>query len=362
MSERRLIQTDEKTSEELDKKPVYIENGGFVIRASTLGSCPLRLAHIFNGRSEEHSPQLLEAFRMGHVFEGFIIAKLQVAHGLTFFRNQETVEYDCNGFLAPCIIRGHIDGMISPGSKAESISDILIHKSEPIPFNTLDGMVAEFKSASDSSFKEFCSKGIADYPGYQKQFATYIQVLSHTGGVIFFINKKTQEIAAQYISPLTASLQMEKIREQANKTIEAIVNLKSSKPQKCSDFRGLKFSCPFADLHEDEEEEEVENSELFKAFEKRDRLKKEIGDLEEQVADLQRIIDGFRDKTENGKIRCGDYHSYMNPGKKSTDYIKIRTLLPQLKQMEDEYKKMGKPYPVYSKVSGKNTENDRPPE
>lgn len=345
--------------EKIEKPPVYIENGGFVIRASALGSCPLRLAHIFNGRSENHPTQLLEAFRMGHVFEGFIIAKLAVEHGLIFSRNQETVEYDCRAHLAPCIIRGHIDGMINPGSLAAAISSILIHRSEKIPFEYLDGMVAEFKSASDASFKDFCARGIAEYPGYEKQFATYIQVLSHTGGVIFFINKKTQEIAAQYISPLTASLHMEKVREQANKTIEAICNLKSSKPQKCSDFRGLKFACPFADIHEDEEEVEVENSALMQAFEKRSRLKKEIGDLEEQVKDLQRIIDGFRDKTENGKIRCGRFHSYMQPGKKSTDYVKIRTLLPQLKQLEDENKKIGKPYPVYSEVGVKEkAEND----
>jgi hypothetical protein len=332
-----------------NRPPVYFEPPNIIFRASSISSCPIRLAHIALGRVEEYPQQVMDAFSAGHVFEEILIARLQAETGCQIINRQAVAEYSP---FASCIIRGHTDGEIGSEVTNEFERYGLASSLSVARFNSYANCLFEAKSAAPSSFEKFKTYGLEKYPGYKKQLAIYCRALSYKGAVIFFINKETHEIHAKYFSPFDAC-NMELADEISNtclRTIQEIGNIKKGEPSLCNEFKNQTFACPFPDLHSGEDAKTIDDVKLEVLLDDLQQINAQIAEMEERKKHIKAICENKFLAEKVGKAFCGR-HTIQYQERDSVDTTAIRREHPELIEWEKQYRKTSRYLRIDSKRS-----------
>jgi len=367
--------TPEQIAAEVSKPSAYFEGSRLIIRASALGSCPLRLAHVALGRAEKYPAATHKAFAAGHVYEEIAIAKLNSV-GFGIGEQQGTAEYQ-SATNKEILIRGHYDGKIlNPVSIYQNYPWLtgLYANQETHGLLSYQGAIAEIKSSAPSSFEGFVSKGIAAYPNYKRQLAIYDAACSYIGAVIFFIRKgplsATDEfikfvcsqpdeiknpvlcqifddsklaIHAQFVSKLSLTGELPAINEKTAKALEHIGRLLNEEEIKCNEFRAQVFPCPFDDLHNDETE--VLTDLTFEAMlDDYASISAQMSELKERQDDIKRIISQKLRTAQAQRMKCGVHTFQFIQGRESVDYGAISKAHPEFNEWKEEFKRQGEPY------------------
>lgn len=242
------IETANTTAD--DRPAVYQEGDTWIFRGSAFGKCPIKLAAIATGRQESFGPHITRAFRQGVELEKITLWRMEEA-GLELDRTlaQEPIELELLGGLA--IIRGHMDGFTPRMRRLPwTIHADGSQHIPPVP------AIVEVKSASGESYDRFIRGGRDAFPEYRAQTDYYCHWARANGwpdaGILIVFQAKDQldDMCARFYPDPHSS--MDDLEEKAIDVLGKISQFESGSAPTCKNHNQQQFSCPFADLHDEE--------------------------------------------------------------------------------------------------------------
>lgn len=332
-----------------DNRPaVYQEDGAWIFRASSIGSCATKLALIASGEVEVHSAKTLNAFRLGHEHEEIVKDRLTRA-GVVYMMDQLALDISIidqpTDTRPKVFVRGHIDGTIKDCPALPKFG-----LNEPVPGLAL----LEVKSMYGPGFDNFLATGLKDYPGYETQVKLYAFYLSKWLGkdvpVIF---------AAQCKEDLRLNIQVFRftqdelldcllsVQKKALLVISTLKSIQSGIRPKCIDHYDQKFSCPFEEYHAEDPErvtvreiepESKDGQWLKSALDRNAELGIEIANSIEEQKRLKKLIEQAHKKENADKLKCGEYTIRFQKNAPSIDREGLRRDYPEIARLEEQYK------------------------
>jgi hypothetical protein len=329
-----------------DNRPaVYFEDGRWIFRASSIGSCPVKLAAIALGRIEEHSHRTLKAFELGHEHE--LIVKDRLAReGARPICDQLEVSIPLkNG----CTVRGHIDGILLgiPSIPKFGLENVV-----------LGPCLLEVKSMYGPSYDLFLSSGLDEFKNYRDQVDLYTHYLngymsySETGSGIKIA------MACQCKEDLRLNIQIfdhdpsvvGRITEKTSLVMELINKSKNGEKLVCFESSKQKFPCLFEDLHEEDKNENKileldeasdQGQQIINLLDRNRQLGTEIGNLCEEQKRIKSALEQFHKNSEHEKVRCGRYTIRTQNSPPAIDRTALKRDYPEIAKLEEQYKTQG---------------------
>jgi len=350
------------SDEPQDNRPaVYLESGKWIIRSSAIGSCNLKLALIGNGKVEEFSNAVREAFRKGRIYEE-IIKFLLRREGVVICHEQVEVEVE----LIPGMVksRGHWDGycpfgLIINAPEIEESEHYECAGEYPPPANiktqfllTDDGKeidgpdILEIKSAHEDSFDDWLRKGLDFSPTYRLQVDLYChwaraQYRDPKIGILFVVMcKKTWELSIHHYPEPQTPLAF--FQAKAATVLYHLSRLRAGEHVTCPDADKQKFSCPFTEHHVDDPQEvvvvEKEDPDMLQVIVREREIAGEIATLEAEKKQLKPVIKEFYESTGADKVKIGPHTIRLHP-MSSVDYSSLRRDHKEFAKLEEEYRR-----------------------
>lgn len=316
---------------DLNRPPIYKNNGTTFYRASSLGSCINELVLFAQGEEGEwkssYTDRLLE---VGNEYEPAIREKVTTDLDLAVVSKSDPVELEV---LPGHVVVGNTDG------RAE---------------NSAGEMGVEIKTLGPDSFKRFVSKGLDPFPEYQWQLSVYMLGLG-LPWLYVAAERSREEIDGEYhfyvdtdkvkILPLITEppIPLSRIRRKVRR-ITTLAQLPISDLPPCEK---AKF-CSMVKFHDliggnvEAEQGEVVgmDDELYPLLVERQRLK----DLEDKYAGERKEIDGKLKNLMEGPAvvpGLGRFVPVLMPGRTTLDQVQLRM---DLGEEIEKYEKQSAPY------------------
>ena len=320
------VHRDGASDTEAHQKPaIYQEGDQWVIRGSSLGMCPLRVAQRGIGRVEEVHDRVRMAWRLGHEHEQIVKSRLR-ARGYVIEGEQNTIELAVG---PKTILRGHTD------------ADRCLLE---VPGLGQVDCVLEVKSMNEHHYETWLARGIEGFPNYAKQISFYSLALDKP--ILYAVQCKDDlRLPLRfYADPPCSKVELQ---TDVLRIMGMITQLRAGVRLTCDQHQEETFSCPFDDLHVDPPDRvcvKIDDPDLEARAGRYRELGEQISGLKKEQDEIRRQLGHMLDLAGHPKVKAGVLTVQWCPGREKTCWGEFLRDHPEMAQRLLQYKAVGDPY------------------
>ncbi len=320
------VHRDGASDTEAHQKPaIYQEGDQWVIRGSSLGMCPLRVAQRGIGRVEEVHDRVRMAWRLGHEHETIVKGRLR-ARGYVIEGEQNTIELK----VGPnTILRGHTD------------ADRCLLE---VPGLGQVDCVLEVKSMNPHHYETWLARGVEGFPHYAKQISFYSLALGKP--ILYAVQcKEDLRLSLQFYADPPCS--MVELQTDVLRIMGMITQLRAGARLTCDQHEEETFACPFDDLHVDPPARvcgKVDDPEMEARAHRYRELGEQISWLKKEQDEIKRQLGHMVDLSGFSKVKAGVLTVQWCAGRETTCWGEFLRDHPEMAQRLLQYKAVGSPY------------------